>query len=337
MFDLDEFFLHYIWRYLLLNNTNLQTDSGIPVEILSTGIPNKDSGPDFTNAKIKLENTIWVGCIEIHVHSSDWYHHQHQLDHAYDSTILHVVYEIDKEVCNSRGQYIPQLELKGRIPGYTIDNYKKLKNNRNRIHCQNMDWKLSPLEMKSWHTRLAISRIENKSSLINQLLSKYQNDFERVLYTLIARYFGSNVNREPMQWLIESIPFEVILKNQDRPSTIEALLFGQAGFPGVKDEDDYLKKLQEEYKFLAQKYELEPMNKSAWKWGKLRPSSLPTIRIAQLASFLAQTNWNFDRIIRSFDLNSWDHNLAICASSYWSNHSHSETQCSTEKRELVLN
>lgn len=321
MFDLDEFFLHYIWRYLLLSHTDLRTDSDISLTILSTGLPNKDSGPDFYDARIKLDNTIWVGCIEIHVHSSDWYHHQHHLDPAYDSTILHVVYEIDREVRSSRNQIIPQLELKGRIPGYTLKNYKKLRNNRNRIHCQNMDWKLSALEMKSWHTRLAVSRIENKSNLINQLLDQHKNDFERVLFILISRYFGSSVNREPMQWLMESIPFEIILKHQDDSFKIEALLFGQSGFPGVKDKDEYLMKLRSEYGFLAHKYELKPMNATVWKWGKLRPPSLPTIRIAQLASFLAQPYWNFDRLIRSFDLNYWNNSLAISASSYWTHHS----------------
>lgn len=106
-----EHLLHYVWKHKLFPLKVLQTTKGLLVEIIDSGLQNPDAGPDFFNAKLKIDGTLWVGNIEIHTHSSDWYRHGHDHDKAYDSVILHVVAEADAEVTRSNGEQIPQLLL----------------------------------------------------------------------------------------------------------------------------------------------------------------------------------------------------------------------------------
>ena len=106
-----EHLLHYVWKHKLFPLKILQTTKGLLVEIIDSGLQNPDAGPDFFNAKLKIDGTLWVGNIEIHTHSSDWYRHGHDHDKAYDSVILHVVAEADAEVTRSNGEQIPQLLL----------------------------------------------------------------------------------------------------------------------------------------------------------------------------------------------------------------------------------
>ena len=88
---MKEDLLHYVWEQSLFNTTHLKTTDDLPLQIISKGLKNTDSGPDFFNSKIKLGETTWVGNVEIHIHSSDWEKHNHQLDKAYDNVVLHVV------------------------------------------------------------------------------------------------------------------------------------------------------------------------------------------------------------------------------------------------------
>ena len=67
--------LHYVWKHKIFPLTPLQTTSGLPVEVIDTGLQNTHAGPDFFNAKLKIDGTLWVGNVEIHTTSSDWYRH----------------------------------------------------------------------------------------------------------------------------------------------------------------------------------------------------------------------------------------------------------------------
>ena len=83
---MKEDFLHYIWKHKLFSKNNLQTTEGETIDIVNTGTHNIDAGPDFFNAKIKIGKTLWAGNVEIHLRSSDWQKHNHNIDKAYDNT-----------------------------------------------------------------------------------------------------------------------------------------------------------------------------------------------------------------------------------------------------------
>ena len=53
--------LHYVWKYKLYASTPLTTTEGLPIAVIDPGIQNTDAGPDFFNAKIKIDGTVWAG------------------------------------------------------------------------------------------------------------------------------------------------------------------------------------------------------------------------------------------------------------------------------------
>ena len=58
--------LHYVWKHKIFPLMPLQTTSGQPVEVIDPGLPNTDAGPDFFNAKLKINGTLWwvtLSCI----------------------------------------------------------------------------------------------------------------------------------------------------------------------------------------------------------------------------------------------------------------------------------
>ena len=93
-----ELLLHYCWKHKLFPLKELQTTDGQEVEVIDPGLHNRHAGPDFFNAKVKINGTLWVGNVEIHQRSGDWYLHGHDQDPAYDNVVLHVATVIDRDV-----------------------------------------------------------------------------------------------------------------------------------------------------------------------------------------------------------------------------------------------
>ena len=81
--------LHYIWKHRILPLHELRTTDGRAVEIIDPGLHNTHSGPDFFNAKLRIDGTMWVGNVEIHERSADWFMHSHDQDPAYNNVVLH--------------------------------------------------------------------------------------------------------------------------------------------------------------------------------------------------------------------------------------------------------
>lgn len=144
--------LHYTWKHKLFPLKPLLTASGENIEIIDTGLPNLNAGPDFFNAKVKIGDVVWVGNVEIHLHSSDWKRHGHHTDKNYDSVILHVASHIDAEISRSDGTLIPQMEL--HYPPYLLDNYRQLVETERYPACHSLIPELPKLLLHSWLSRL---------------------------------------------------------------------------------------------------------------------------------------------------------------------------------------
>src|SRR5687768_11789850 len=110
---MTERLLQFIWQLRYFNKQALATTRGEALHILFPGIFNKNQGPDFSEAKIKIGNTTWAGNVEIHVKSSDWKKHQHDSDRNYDTVILHVVWEDDLTKNDSAADDCPGKMIQG--------------------------------------------------------------------------------------------------------------------------------------------------------------------------------------------------------------------------------
>lgn len=314
-----EDFLHYIWKFQKYDLAELKTEKGKKITIIHPGYHNDDAGPDFLNARIKIENNLWAGSIEIHKHSSEWRQHKHHLDTAYDNVILHVVYQDDKPVSYKNKKLIPTLVLKNRIQKEKINQYQNLVFNPSWIPCAPKINNVDPIIKSFWLSRMATERLEEKTKRILPNLQILKNDWDRLAYHLIAQYFGLKVNNEAFKRLIESIPFEVILKCKDDLKQTEALLLGHANLLQLTS-DDYCIQLQKEYNFLAKKYKLYKMLAHEWKFSRMRPTNFPGLRIAQLAQIINREGRIFRKILTVNNLDALRKLFSATASSYWDQH-----------------
>ena len=317
---MQESFLHYIWQFQYFDKKDLFVSSGEKLEVFFPGTLNGDSGPDFSNAKIKLGNIDWAGSVEIHIKSSGWYDHHHDVDGAYENVILHVVWDEDKEVLRNDGTPIPTLVLKDRVDESLITKYQKLVHSPSSIPCEKIFPKVSDLVKHGMLDKALMQRLENKAEQIGHLLEPVNSDWEEVTYQLIARNFGFKINYDPFFQLANSVRRKTLLKHGDNLTQIEALLFGQAGFLDYGIKDDYFKELQREYKILSAKYGLDnqKLKKENWKFLRLRPANFPAIRIAQFSALFHKNRNFFSKLIepdadvvKLFD---------VSTSAYWHGH-----------------
>jgi hypothetical protein len=316
---MTEEFLQFVWEQKLFNTENLKTISGKNLEIIDAGKLNNDSGPDFFNARIKIDDTIWAGNIEIHRLSSDWYRHRHQDDEAYDNIILHVVQRCDQQVLRSDGEEIPTLILP--IPHHVMANYRQLIDSTAWIPCQDKIHSMDPFVLKIGFNRLMIERLQEKINVIIERLNQNKQNWKETFYQLLAQSFGFKTNAVPFELLAKSLPPNILGKHADNLYQTEALLFGQAGL--LHQEllgDDYFLKLRAEYEFLVRKYNLKPIAGYLWKFLRIRPVNFPTIRIAQFAALFHKNDRIFSILNENISIHQLKELFNVSASSYWDNH-----------------
>lgn len=279
---MKEEFLHYVWRYRLYAATNLRTTSNEDISVITPGVYNTNSGPDFMQCEVYINNQKWVGNVEIHVNASDWYAHGHEQDSHYDAVILHVVWNYDIDIYVKNNHPIPTLELKSYVDARLLSSYRQLQMNQGRwIPCENQIQDTSLFTMKHWLERLFFERLERKTVLVRALLEASKNDWEFVLFQMIAKSFGSQVNGHAFLSLAQSIPIAVLRREWHDPMRLSALLFGQSGLLKRAIEDEHYIQLTKEYAYLQHKYALTEIHEPL-QFFRMRPHNFPTIRIAQL-------------------------------------------------------
>lgn len=310
--------LHYIWKHRLFQK-ELETTEGIPIDILDVGLHNTDEGPDFFNAKIRVGDKTWVGNVEIHTSSSDWNRHGHQKNKTYNSVILHIVEFADANVFNEASLRIPQCKIK--YSQSVKENISFLLESDVALPCCNYLKEIEPVHLQGWINTLLLERLERKSNDIQRLLDRFGNSWADVFYVLLSRSMGFGLNSDAFERLALSLPLNYILKQGGSLIQTEALLFGQAGLlENLSLNDDYTKKLKQEYDFLKNKYSLEPLDKHIFKALRIRPTSSPCVRIAQLASLLQNIQGLCSKVIQSKDLGQVRLLFHVNASEYWQTH-----------------
>ncbi|MBL4708710.1 MAG: DUF2851 family protein [Flavobacteriales bacterium] len=317
---MNEELLHYIWKFQLFNHQDLKLTSGESFQVIRSGIHNTDSGPDFFNGQVKIDSTKWAGNIEIHTLSSHWFQHKHQEDETYDRIILHVVWEDDKPVLQANGNLVPTIELKGLVNKTILEKFEVLHKTKAWIPCENYIHTIDRLVKIQAIDRNLISRLEQKSSRIDQILKLTKNDWEATLYQLLAKSFGFKVNSVPFELLAASIDFSKVRKLQQNEEQLSSLFFGQAGFLEQEWKGSYPISLQEQYQFLKNKYQLEALNVSIWKFMRMRPSNFPSIRIAQFVALFHQNKNLFQAVLESEKLTDLKKLFEVEANHYWKSH-----------------
>jgi len=314
-----EDFLYHIWKFQKYDSEDLKTSEEEYLNILHPGIQNELSGPDFFNAKIQIDDQLWAGNVEMHLKSSDWYAHQHELDSNYDNVILHVVWEHDVEIYRKDNSIIPTLVLKAKVDKNIQEAYKNLlENSHLKLNCENDFENFSDFQIEHWLERLFFERLERKSNLIHDVLAKTGNNWEAVLFIILSRSFGSKINAEAFIVMAQNLDFKIVQKLSNNQFSLEALFLGQAGL--IRNLDQYGLDLQKEYEYLKHKFSLENDFTLSPQFFRLRPDNFPTIRLAQLAALYSGKANIFQALMRAKDLNEIKDLLDLNISAYWKSH-----------------
>jgi len=280
---MDERILHLIWDQMIIGATDLQSSCGKSIRIVKQGIYNRNSGPDFMQAKIVIDDQLWVGSVEIHDKSSYWNRHKHHLDKAYNAVILHVVYEEDSPVYNQLGQKVPCLVLKDWI------NLKAGKTNLDllepvsKIICRNQ---LEPrLLSEDYLSFLVKERFTSKTKQLHSLLVQTKNDWEQIMLYLLFIASGAPYYSFSFQLLFQRIPLSLIKKIKNNPIQLYLLIVSAAGLSDQLRETEK-EKASDLFILYQHCYGLESMDKNQWAASKSRFSSQPLSRLHALSVIL---------------------------------------------------
>ena len=328
---MNENLLQYLWKYKIFSKFDFKDTDENPIEILDFGTLNTNSGPDFSLAKIKTKNIVLAGNIEIHVKSSDWYFHNHNLQKDYQSVILHVVYFNDTDVSELKEAGIPTLELKDYINEKILAKYQTLENQYQFIPCESIfDASKVPFLFSE---ETLLKKLDEKSIEIEQLLAQSKNNYEAVLFQKLAYSFGLKVNAEIYQNIAENIDFKIIQKISQNQFQLESLLFGKGNL--LEKETETNQKWKREFEFLKIKFKISEQTFPV-KFLRLMPPSFPTIRFSQLAMLYHLQPNLFSKILKAKniqELKSLFENVKT--SEFWENH-YTFEKTSEEKIEKKL-
>lgn len=318
---MQEDFLHYLWKHKKFDLSNLKTTHGAIITIESVGEHNHHTGPDFFNGKLKIGEQLWAGNVEIHIKSSDWYVHNHETDANYDNVILHVVWEYDTQVFRKDNTEIPTLELKPYVSKEALNNYQRLFGKSQKwINCEKDFETVDAFVINHWLERLYFERLERKAQDISKLLEQSKNDWEAVLFKLLAKNFGLKVNKDAFASMANSFDFSIVRKQHDKLESLEALFFGQAELLDDDIQDAYYLALQKEYKFLKQKFNVSSQSVTPLQFFRLRPPNFPTIRLSQLAKLYHTQQNLFSKVIAAKNLEAFYALFSVGTSTFWETH-----------------
>ncbi len=294
--ELPEALVHDIWNRREYDHKFLETVRGEPVLVLQTGQPNRDAGPDFLDARIKIGRTEWIGDVEIHRTSSEWLQHRHDRDARYNRVILHVVLVADLwtgRLQRKDTTLLPEIALSGFLRRPLRQLLVQLhRSNGTALPCEHA-WPRIPQSLTGSFVReMAEVRLSRRAVEVQTEFDRSGN-LDQVVYARVLAALGYSKNQEPMHELAHRVPLAELHGCADRIDA-EALLMGTAALipspeevEGDRDSVAYVDMLRRRYRSIARRADRPAMNRTQWTFFRLRPSNFPPIRIAQAAALVA--------------------------------------------------
>lgn len=326
---MKEEYLQFIWQHLLFRQGQLLTVSGKAIEMLHPGELNRDSGPDFFNARIRIGGITLAGNVEVHVQSSDWLRHGHQNDKAYNNLILHVVFSHDARLEQNTTHNVEVLELKDRISEELVSRCANLLASKAALPCASQLINC-PEEVFAGVLALKLEeRLEQKSRQIAGQLVYADGHYTQTYYSLLLRHFGFNLNAQVFELLSRTLPLTILLRHANDLLQLEALLLGTAGLLEPELTEEYPRRLKQEFAFLSAKYGLKPLQPSLLRYSRTRPNNFPDLRLAQFAALLHQSPELLQAPQEHTGLETLLEKFRVMAGPYWQNHY--RLQLSSEK------
>jgi hypothetical protein len=333
---MTERLLQFIWQYQYFNKRHLHTTEGESVQIIQPGQFNCNQGPDFLDGRVKIDDTLLAGNIELHLTEADWIKHAHQHDPNYRNIILHVLWEQPAQLQLS----LPTIYLKDCVSKILLRRYEELLESKSFVPCvgvlQSEGFrKLKKLTWVSWKERLLVERLLRKEILISQYLHQSNNHWEEVFWWMLARNFGIPINADAFEAVARGLPLKLLARHRTQLQQLEALLLGQAGLLNKEFEEEYPGMLANEYRFYKMKYDLQPVDQQV-HFLRMRPRNFPTVRLAQLARLVNNAGSLFSVVKESGSIKELTELLQVTASEYWDIHYRLDESAAFNKKTIGL-
>jgi hypothetical protein len=294
----SELALHQLWLQRRIPAELLRTTEDQIVEIINPGEYNRDAGPDFRRATLRLAGKICQGDVELHLDANDWFNHQHHRDAKYNDVILHLALitpDAPIRIVKENGLTIPHILLALDKNILRID---QLSESSPAI----LDCPLSrtaPEKIYATVRHAGLLRLMAKADAFVEQVSN--SSWGQAVYRGLAEALGYDKNQEPFRRITELLPIELVF-SELRASRVaqpaiflEAMLFGAAGFfsslPAPEKIPDaeiaaFVEPRRQLWESLQHALQIRPLRREAWQFFRLRPPNFPTRRLAGFSALL---------------------------------------------------
>ena len=277
---MKEDFLQTIWQMQLFSLPAI-TSEGAEITVIKPGFRNREDGPDFRQARLRMDGMEWNGAVEVHVRAREWMQHGHQHDAAYDGVILHVVWEEDQPIFRRDGSRIPALELKNRIPLKLLLNHRQLLAKEEKLACSGLLLEVPDILKSSMLETALAERMERRGKEVLQRHATAGFDWHRTAAQMLARCLGMPGNEDPMEALVINIPANWLQGRLPESKELEEVFLYLAGLKDGKSQVN--SHLLQILRAQGEKVSF-PI---PWQKSGRRPAAFPRERIRLLASCLS--------------------------------------------------
>ncbi|MDZ7344130.1 MAG: DUF2851 family protein [candidate division KSB1 bacterium] len=303
---LTEQALHQLWLQRRIPADRLHTTDGETIEVINPGEYNRDSGPDFRRATLRIGGKIRHGDVEIHLQANDWLAHHHHCDPNYNDVILHIALaglEAPKKLVKENQLTVPQMLLPHQANLLPTDGLSaSAPAVAVSISSPLIDCPLSRTSATKIHATVrhaGLLRLAAKADTFAEQVM--HSSWDQAVYRGIAEAMGYDKNQEPFRCLAELLPIELVFgelrTSRETPPALllEALFFGAAGFlpssPRPQEIPDaeiaaFLAPRITLWEPLQHTLQIRPLRREAWQFFRLRPANFPTRRLAGLSALL---------------------------------------------------
>ena len=198
-----------LWHGQHLPANALATRRGEPLRVVYRGRLSSGPGPDFRDAVIEgPEGELWHGDVEVHVRASSFRLHGHSRDPAYDTVVLHLVWDDDEDEdtllpCGRRVAVValaPWFQRRRQELAHLLKQPDAW-----REPCFSALARLGPEAVGRTLDRLGDLRFRQKTDGFRRALSTAVAD--QVLYAAVLEALGYGGHREAFARLARELPY----------------------------------------------------------------------------------------------------------------------------------
>lgn len=266
---------------------------GMEIEVVQFGTWNRESGPDFTDAAIRVDGAdIIRGSIEFDLADRSWESHGHATNPAFDDTVLHVFVHANDQTFFTRTmshRNVPQVRVDlAALAESFAANVPLARPGR----CQAPFRGLPDERVNSVLIAASKFRLQRKAARFRAMIDAHGAD--EALYQELAAALGYKSNKLPFTLIAQRLPLAGLRAQHDHA---EPLLFGVAGFLAEPDLTRYENEAREYVRALWDRWwprrnEMERLvlPRALWRYTGARPLNHPQRRLGALATIVR--GWN---------------------------------------------